>query len=162
MAHGEVDPKAEVAQARREGLPIPATWTPPTVGPAGDAGGALSPSQRSTLDEVIAAAELTTGLRFSVYLGDLGANTRTTAEGLLAGLGEEAVVAVLLALSPGQRVVEIVTGAETARRISDRAARLAALSAIAAASEGDLLGALVNGVRTLADQAGTLPERTSW
>jgi hypothetical protein len=59
-------------------------------------------------------------------------------------------------------VVEIVTGEESARRISDRSARLAALSTIAAASEGDLIGALVNGVRTLADQAGTLPERAGW
>lgn len=140
----------------------PARWTPPTVGPQGDAGSPLNPAERNSLDEVIAAAERTTGLRFSVYLGDLGADPRATADGLLSGMGAEAAVAVLLAVSPGQRCVEIVTGGEAARRISDRSARLGALSVIAACSAGDLTGALVNGVRTLADQAGALPERSSW
>ena len=71
-------------------------------------------------------------------------------------------MAVLLAVSPGQRVVEVVTGSEAARRISDRAARLAVLSVVAACADGDLSGALVNGIRTLADQAGTLPDRSTW
>ncbi|MDQ6657737.1 MAG: DUF5130 domain-containing protein [Actinomycetota bacterium] len=137
-------------------------WTPPTVGPRGNADSPFVPSQRNTLDEVMAAAERSTGLRFSVYLGDLGTNSQITAESLHAGLGVEAVVAVLLAVSPAQRIVEVVTGAEAARRISNRSARLAVLSVIASCSEGDLLGSLVNGVRTLADQAGTLPERSNW
>lgn len=137
-------------------------WTPPPVGPQGNADSPLIPSQRNTLDEVMAAAERSTGLRFSVYLGDLGTDSHTAAESLHAGLGAESVVAVLLAVSPGQRIVEVVTGAEAARRISNRSARLAVLSVIASCSEGDLLGSLVNGVRTLADQAGTLPERTNW
>lgn len=137
-------------------------WTPPAVGPQGNADSPLIPSQRNMLDEVMAAAERSTGLRFSVYLGDLGANSHTAAESLHTGLGAESVVAVLLAVSPGQRIVEVVTGAEAARRISNRSARLAVLSVIASCSEGDLLGSLVNGVRTLADQAGTLPERTNW
>lgn len=137
-------------------------WTPPSVGPRGNADSPLTPAQRNTLDEVIAAAERTTGVRFSVYVGDLGAQTRATAEALHSGLGAEAVVAVLLAVSPGQRKIEVVTGAEAARRISDRSARLAVLSTIASCSEGDLIGGLVNGIRTLADQAGTLPERSNW
>lgn len=154
MAHGDV----VLPSAGSAAVP----WTPPSVGPVGASIGGLTPDQLNLLDEVIQAAELTTGLRFSVYLGDLGADTRASADALLTGLGPESAMAVLLAVSPGQRVVEIVTGAEAARRISDRSARLAALSTIAAASEGDLLGSLVNGVRTLADQAGTLPERAGW
>lgn len=153
MAHGELTSPEPAGVAK---------WSPPHVGPQGDLGSPFSIAERNTLDEVIAAAELTTGLRFSVYLGDLGADTRTTAEGLLAGLGPETPVSVLLAVSPGQKVVEVVTGAEAGRRISDRSARLSVLSTIASCSEGDLLGGLVNGVRTLADQAGTLPERASW
>lgn len=154
MAHGEL--------TRPESPGEIARWAPPTVGPVGNAESPLDPSQRNTLDEVIGAAERTTGLRFSVYLGDLGSSTRPTAEGLLSGLGPEASVAVLLAVSPGQKVVEVVTGTEAGRRISDRSARLAVLSTIASCSDGDLLGGLVNGVRTLADQAGTLPERSNW
>jgi hypothetical protein len=153
MAHGELTSPQSSGPAR---------WSPPPVGPRGDQGSPFSTAERNTLDEVIAAAERATGLRFSVYLGDLGADTRTTSEGLLAGLGPEATVSALLAVSPGQKVVEVVTGAEAGRRISDRSARLAVLSTIASCSDGDLLGGLVNGVRTLADQAGTLPERTNW
>lgn len=153
MAHGELTTSGSADVER---------WTAPTVGPQGNSESPLTPVQRNTLDEVIAAAERTTGLRFSVYVGDLGQQTRATAEGLHSGLGAEAVVAVLLAVSPGQHVVEVVTGPEAARRISDRSARLAVLSAIASCSEGDLIGGLVNGIRTLADQAGTLPERSNW
>lgn len=153
MAHGELTNPDAAGVAR---------WSPPPVGPQGDPGSPFDTTERNTLDEVIAAAERTTGLRFSVYLGDLGADTRTTAEGLLGGLGRESVVSALLAVSPGQKVVEVVTGAEAGRRISDRSARLAVLSTIASCSDGDLLGGLINGVRTLADQAGTLPERANW
>jgi len=154
VAHGELTAGGSSAGVE--------PWTPPAVGPQGNSDSPLTPAQRNTLDEVIAVAERTTGLRFSVYVGDLGAQTRATAEALHSGLGAEAVVAVLLALSPGQHIVEVVTGAEAARRISDRSARLAVLSTIASCSEGDLIGGLVNGVRTLADQAGTLPERSHW
>ncbi|WP_353650997.1 DUF5130 family protein [Nakamurella sp. A5-74] len=155
MAHGEVAVPEQSSQTV-------APWKAPSVGPVGASATGLDASQLNLLDEVIHAAELTTGLRFSVYLGDLGVDTRASADSLITALGAESPVAVVLAVSPGQRVVEIVTGEESARRISDRSARLAALSTIAAASEGDLIGALVNGVRTLADQAGTLPERSGW
>lgn len=140
-------------------------WHPPTSGPVGDADRPFSSPDLEFLDEVIAAAELATGLRFSVYLGALGAegaDTRAVAEALLDGLGPESVSTVLLALSPEQRVVEIVTGADATRRLTDRGARLAVLNVVSRAAEGDLLGAVVNGVRTLADQAGILPERSTW
>lgn len=152
MAPGELDTRH--AEAER--------WRPPTIGPVGYTDLPFDASGLSLLDDVIAEAEQATGLRFSVYLGDLGADTRATASTLLAGLGADAPAAVLVAVSPGQRVVEVVTGAAAARRISDRASRLAVLSVVAGATDGDLLGALVNGVRTLADQAGTLPTRSGW
>jgi hypothetical protein len=114
------------------------------------------------LDDVLREAERFTGLRFSAYLGDLGSNTAASAESLLAGLGADAPAAVLLAVSPGQRVVEVVTGGEAARRVSDRAARLAVLAVVSSCTDGDIAGALVTGIRILADQAGTLPERSTW
>jgi hypothetical protein len=152
VAHGEVAVASAAVQP----------WTPPVVGPVGFTGLPFDTHGLVLLDEVIAAAETATGLRFSTYLGDLGENTRSTAENLLDGLGADAPSAVLVAVSPGQRVVEVVTGAVASRRLSDRAARLAVLGVVASASDGDLLGALVNAVRTLADQAGTLPERKNW
>jgi hypothetical protein len=132
------------------------------AGPAGPVASALTSTQLELLDDVMREAELFTGLRFSVYLGDLGENTRATADSLLSGLGADAPSAVVLAVSPGQRVVEVVTGAEAARRITDRAARLAVLAVVASCSDADIPGALVTGVRILADQAGTLPERATW
>lgn len=122
----------------------------------------MNTQQLSLLDEVIDSAERLTGLRFSAYLGDLGSDSRATALGLHAGLGADAPNAVLVALSPGQRIVEVVTGTVAALRITDRAARLAVLNMVSSAGAGDLEGALVNGIRTLADQAGTLPDRSSW
>lgn len=137
-------------------------WKPAPTGPAGYADLPFDNKQLSLLDEVIEGAERVTGLRFSAYLGDLGDDSRATALVLLTGLGADAPNGVLLALSPGQRVVEVVTGPVAAMRISDRAARLAVLNVVSSATNGDLQGALVNGIRTLADQAGTLPDRTSW
>jgi hypothetical protein len=131
-------------------------------GPLGDSDSPLSRSDLELLDDVLLEAERVTGLRFTAYIGNLGDDTRATAESLLHSLGHESPVAVLLAVSPGQRVVEVVTGGEAARRISDRAARLAVLSVSSACGLGEVANGLVNGLRILADQAGTLPERTTW
>lgn len=152
MAHGEVVTST----------PLAADWQEPPSGPLGDAALPLSSAQLELLDDVIFEAERITGLRYSVYLGDLGPDTRNMAEGLVKGLGADGPYTVLLAVSPGQRIVEVVTGAEAAQRVSDRSARLAVLSVVAACADGDISGALVNGVRMLADQAGVLPERTNW
>ena len=150
----------ELVKAQPTGQVQP--WQRAVCGPVGAADLPLTSEQLSLLDEVIGNAEILTGLRFSAYLGDLGADSRVTALGLHAGLGAEAPNAVLIALSPGQRIVEVVTGTVAALRITDRAARLAVLNMVSSAGSGDLEGALVNGIRTLADQAGTLPDRTSW
>jgi len=111
--------------------------------------------QLSRLDEALTLSARATGLGFSVYLGDLGEDPRATAEELHASSGENAAAAVLLAVSPGQRRVEIVTGAESTRRLPDRACNLAVMSMVASFKEGDLIGGLVSGLRMLSDQAGT-------
>lgn len=141
---------------------VVAPWSAPTSGPTGFAHLPLDNVQLETLDEVIGNAERVTGLRFSAFLGDLGEDSRATAVNLLAGLGSDAPHAVVLAISPAQRIVEVVTGSVAALRITDRAARLAVLNVVSSATNGDLMGALTNGLRTLADQAGTLPDRTRW
>ena len=152
MALGELVPRSAAGVSQ---------WSP-TVGPTGSDDHPLSTGQLELLDDVMREAERFTGLRFSVYLGDLGSNTAASAESLLDGLGPDGPYAVLLAVSPGQRVVEVVTGPEAARRVSDRAARLAVLGVVSSCTDGDVAGALVTGVRILADQAGTLPERSTW
>lgn len=113
--------------------------------------------QLARLDEALTFAGRETGVDFSVYLGELGVDTRARAEAMLAGLGVAAAEAVLIAVSPGERVVEVVTGSSVQRRISDRAARLAVTSMVASFSEGELVGGLVSALRLLADQAGPAP-----
>ncbi|KFU79237.1 TLP18.3, Psb32 and MOLO-1 founding protein of phosphatase [Amycolatopsis lurida] len=109
--------------------------------------------QLARLDEALTLASRETGLDFSVYLGDLGEDTRVTAEGLLSSTDDPAD-GVVVAVSPGQRVIEIVTGSQARHRLPDRGAKLAVASMVASFKEGDLIGGLVNALRMLSDQAG--------
>nr|WP_245614035.1 DUF5130 family protein [Actinokineospora inagensis] len=111
------------------------------------------------LDEALTLASRATGIAFSVYLGDLGADTRARARELHADIGPDAADAVLIAVSPGKRRVEVVTGAESGRRLPDRGCNLAVMSMVASFKEGDLVGGLVSALRMLADQAGHAPKR---
>lgn len=106
------------------------------------------------LDEALTMASRETGLRFTLYIGDLGKRTRIRAEELFAQSGGDLAENVLIAVSPGQRVVEVVTGAAAARRIPDRACALAVLSMTNTFAASDLVGGIVNGLRQLSDQAG--------
>ncbi|HET9517578.1 MAG TPA: DUF5130 family protein, partial [Actinoplanes sp.] len=107
--------------------------------------GPFTTRQLLRLDEALRVADRTTGLTFSCYLGDLDEPARAHAERLHAQL-DNAASAVLVAASPNQRQLEIVTGATARRRISDRDAKLAALSMAAAFAGGDLAGGLISGI----------------
>ncbi len=106
------------------------------------------------LDEALTMSSRETGLRFTLYIGDLGPRTRVRAEELHARSGGNPAESVLIAVSPGQRVVEVVTGHAAARRLPDRACALAVLSMTNSFASGDLVGGIVNGLRQLSDQAG--------
>jgi Domain of unknown function (DUF5130) len=122
--------------------------------------GPFTPRQLSRLDEALTLSSRETGLDFSVWVGELEEPTREHAERLHAGLPRPAD-GVLLAVSPGQRLLHIVTGEHSSRRLPDRSAALAALSMRASLSVGDLVGALVNGLRMLSDQAGRTSDRAA-
>lgn len=115
--------------------------------------GPFTTSQLLRIDEALRTADRTTGLVFSVYVGDLDEPMRGHAEKLLGQLAEPAK-GVLLAVSPNQRVLEIVTGGEARKRIPDRNAKLAALSMAAAFGGGDLAGGVMAGLDQLASYAG--------
>jgi len=115
--------------------------------------GPFSTRQLLRLDEAMRLADRSTGLTFSVYVGDLDEPVRGHAEKLHGQLADPAH-SVLVAVSPNQRVLEIITGVEARKRIPDRSAKLAALSMAAAFGGGDLAGGLVAGLAQLADQAG--------
>ncbi|MBA3369185.1 MAG: DUF5130 family protein [Geodermatophilaceae bacterium] len=119
--------------------------------------GPFSMKQLERLDEALTMASRETGISFTVYVGALAGDTRVTAEALFPRLGAKAANGVLLAVDPGQRVLEIVTGQVSAKRLPDRSCALAALSMTAAFGSGDLVGGIVNGLRMLSDQAGHPP-----
>ncbi|SFR29322.1 TLP18.3, Psb32 and MOLO-1 founding protein of phosphatase [Lentzea waywayandensis] len=116
----------------------------------------FTPAQLAQLDEALTLSSRSTGLDFSVYLGELGTNAHERAQEL-HGSTERPTHHVLVAVSPGERVVEIVTGEESHRRLADRGAKLAVMSMVASFKEGDLAGGLVSGLRMLTDQAGNAP-----
>ncbi len=115
--------------------------------------GPFTTPQLLRLDEALRLADRSTGLIFSVYVGDLDEPVRAHAEKLHGQLADPDE-SVLVAVSPNQRVLEIVTGAKARKRIPDRAAKLAALSMTAAFGGGDLAGGIVSGLAQLAEQAG--------
>ncbi|MFB9357630.1 DUF5130 family protein [Actinoplanes nipponensis] len=115
--------------------------------------GPFTTRQLLRLDEALRVADQQTGLTFSVYIGDLEEPTRQYAEQLHRRL-DGAAKAVLVAISPNQRVLEIVTGSDARKRISDRDAKLAALSMAASFAGGDLAGGVLAGLDQLASHAG--------
>ena len=117
------------------------------------ADGPFSTRQLLRLDEALRSADQQTGLTFSVYIGELDAPTRESAEKLHKQI-DDADHAILVAVSPNQRKLEIVTGNEARKRISDRDAKLAGLSMAAAFAGGDLAGGILSGIDQLASHAG--------
>jgi hypothetical protein len=107
--------------------------------------------QLARLDEALTLSSRECGLIFSVYVGALERPMRAHAEQLFERLSPSSV---LLAVSPGQRCLQIVTGEKSAQRLPNRACALAALTMRASFSNGDLTGGIVNGLRMLADSAG--------
>jgi uncharacterized membrane protein YgcG len=117
-------------------------------------GEAFTNEQYRDIERVVAAASAETGLLFSVYVGNVEGDIREAAEQRHAQFGAAATSAVLVLISPGDRLLEIVTGEVSGRRLSDRACALAALSMTTSFAGGDLYGGIVTGVRMLAEAAG--------
>ncbi|SDO56479.1 TLP18.3, Psb32 and MOLO-1 founding protein of phosphatase [Klenkia soli] len=114
----------------------------------------FSPAELARLDEALTMSSRETGLRFTLYIGELPTDTRAGAEDLHARSGGHPADSVLVAVAPDQRVLEIVTGSAAARRLPDRACALAVLTMTGRFGAGDLVGGIVNGLRQLSDQAG--------
>jgi hypothetical protein len=108
------------------------------------------------VDEMARAADAASdrcGLRFSVYVGQAEGAPATYATRLLAGLGADARRGVLILVDPQARQVEIVTGAEAAQRVDDRACRMATLAMTPSLAEGAIVSGVVTGLRVLGDAA---------
>lgn len=115
----------------------------------------FSRSQLATLDDALVRASRISSLHFGIYLGDLGSDTRMRAEQLHDSMGDWADDAVLVAVSPGQRVVEVVTGCKAADRLPDRKCELAVESMVTLFKDGDLAAGLSSGLRMLSNHIGS-------
>jgi uncharacterized protein DUF5130 len=143
----DADHGASHGELARPDAAHPVSWHPEVIN------GPLSTRSLLRLAEALRQADALTGLTFSVYIGELTEPVRVDAEAMHAQLAEPDR-SVLLAVSPNQRLLEIVTGSVAATRILDRDCKLAALSMSAAFAGGDLGGGLVAGLAQLAEHAG--------
>jgi len=100
------------------------------------------------LDDALKYGTRQSQARFAVYIGDLGADTAARARNLL---GEVPTPndAVLLAVSPDQRAIEVVYGSELRGRGAESAAPLGVAAAASAFKEGNLIDGLVSAVRVM-------------
>jgi hypothetical protein len=106
------------------------------------------------LDDALKYGTRASKARFAVYIGDLGADTAATAREILAKVPTPDN-AVLLAVSPNQRAIEVVYGSAVKGRGIEAAAPLGVSAAASALKEGNLIDGLISAVRVLS--AGVSP-----
>src|SRR5690606_4800118 len=100
------------------------------------------------LDDALKYGSRAAKARFAVYIGPLGEDTAATAREIL-GRVPTPNNAVLLAVSPDQRAIEVVYGADVKGRGIETAAPLGVSAAAAAFKDGNLIDGLVSAVRVM-------------
>lgn len=107
--------------------------------------------ESAQIQRAIKLAERRTGLNWSVFVGDLGADPRAEAVTRHGALGPAAAESVLLAVDPARRKLEIVTGARARKRLDDRSCALAAASMAGTFAVRDLDGGIARGILALVE-----------
>ena len=117
------------------------------------AAGELTESDRLALDRTIRLAEQSCRFEFSVHVGPAeGGDTRAWA----TRLHNRLVVpsrSVLVLVDPVGRAIEVVTGGEVRRHLTDAEVELAVLSMSSEFAAGNLLAGLQRGIMMLAEHA---------
>ncbi|CAN5294580.1 DUF5130 domain-containing protein [soil metagenome] len=108
----------------------------------------FSIAERVELDEALKWGSRASKARFAVYIGDLGAPTAAAARAILAKVPTPDD-AVLIAVSPNQKVIEVVYGSGLQGRGAESAAPLGVAAAASAFREGNLIDGLVSAVRVM-------------
>ena len=106
-------------------------------------------AQRASLDQAIRAAEQVSRFEFSVFVGASEGDPRTFAERLHGALSTPSR-SVLVMVDPVARLLEIVTGSDVRRVLSDHEVGLAVLEMRSEFTGGDLLRGLRRGISMLA------------
>ncbi|WP_026918889.1 DUF5130 domain-containing protein [Gordonia shandongensis] len=101
------------------------------------------------LDDALSQASEVAHVRFSVYIGDLGADAVAGAREILAQAPEPAHAA-LIAVSPNAHDVAVVSGSDVAGRVNDRVAELGVSAALSAFKQNQLIDGLISALRVMA------------
>ena len=117
------------------------------------AAGELSERDRRSLDLAIRRAEQASRFEFSVYAGPVdGPDARSFATRLHQRLVAPAR-SVLVMVDPRRRVVEVVTGADVRRTLTDEEVEAAVAAMTSTFADGTLLEGLERGLAVLAEHA---------
>ena len=121
--------------------------------PGGDG---FSSSQRAAIDRAIRDAETTCRFEFSVYVGRAEGEPRAYATRLLGSLVKPDC-SVQILVDPVGRALEVVTGSEVRRSLTDDEVNLAVAQIRSELAEGRLVEGLVRGINQLAAYARKPP-----
>lgn len=117
--------------------------------PTGDG---FTASERHEIDKAIRLAETVCRYEISVFVGAADGEPRAFAERL-----HGALVApdrsVLIMVDPTARALEVVTGPEARKELTDREVRLAVLQMQSTFAGGDIVGGIVQGLHMLSEYA---------
>lgn len=116
------------------------------------AAGDLSSRDRAELDKTIRSAEQLCRFEFSVFIGAADGDPRAYSRRLHASLVAP-THSVLVMVDPAARVIDVVTGAEVRRHLSDREVELAILAMQTDFAADDFVGGLKRGIAMLAEHA---------
>lgn len=109
-------------------------------------------SQQVALDQAIRAAEQVSRFEFSVFVGTAEGDARAFAERLHASLATPPR-SILVMVDPTAHLVEVVTGSEVRRALTDHEVGLAVLEMRTEFASGDLVRGLRRGISMLAMQS---------
>ena len=101
-----------------------------------------------SVDDALTTASRASKARFAAYIGDLGADTAAQAREILTKVPTPND-AVLVAVSPDQRAIEVVYGAGVSDRIAPAAAPQGVAAAAAAFTDGNLIEGLISAVQLI-------------
>ncbi|MBK9740330.1 MAG: DUF5130 family protein [Actinobacteria bacterium] len=116
-----------------------------------DATGPLSVSQRTALTRIVQRARSVCGYGFGVYVGPLPSGRESALE--QHALLPDPASAVLVAVDPSARAIEIVTGINVTVALDTRSCELAVLAMRSCFVADDLVGGIREGVTLLAEHA---------
>ncbi|MCV7299422.1 DUF5130 domain-containing protein [Mycobacterium barrassiae] len=152
----------EVATTSTQVAELPRGWV---VTSSGRLSGVTEPGELSVtypfptmelvvLDDALKFGSRAAKARFAVYLGDLGEDTAATARQILAKVPTPDN-AVLLAVSPNQRAIEVVYGSDVKGRGIEESAPKGVAAAAELFKQGEVIPGLVKAIEVMS--AGVRP-----